>query len=85
MKVDEYLLEDGSSPYNDGLDVEAAAKVTTATVRMERGLNRQSNGLMELENTLLIGNPVIESIWHKTAKTSLFCWAAERRKGKTKT
>ena len=41
MKVDEYLLEDGSSPYKkwfDALDAKAAAKVTTAKVRMERGL-----------------------------------------------
>lgn len=41
MKVDEYLLEDGSSPYKkwfDALDADAAAKVTTAKVRMERGL-----------------------------------------------
>lgn len=41
MKVEEYLLEDGSSPYQkwfDALDAVAAAKVTTAKVRMERGL-----------------------------------------------
>lgn len=41
MKVEEYLLEDGSSPYQkwfDSLDAAAAAKVTTAKIRMERGL-----------------------------------------------
>lgn len=41
MKVEEYLLEDGSSPYKnwfDELDPQAAAKVTTAKLRMERGL-----------------------------------------------
>ncbi|MCA0312682.1 MAG: type II toxin-antitoxin system RelE/ParE family toxin [Candidatus Melainabacteria bacterium] len=41
MRVEEYLLEDGSSPYKtwfDDLDVKAAAKVTSAKVRMERGL-----------------------------------------------
>jgi len=41
MNVDEYLQEDGSSPYKkwfDSLDAEAAAKVTTAKVRMALGL-----------------------------------------------
>ena len=41
VKVEEYLREDGSSPYRvwfDSLDAEAAAKVTTAKLRMERGL-----------------------------------------------
>ena len=40
IKVEEYLHEDGSSPYKewfDGLDVHAAAKITTATVRLELG------------------------------------------------
>lgn len=42
MDIQEYLLEDGSSPYKkwfDDLDAEAAAKVVTAKLRMERGLN----------------------------------------------
>ncbi|MBS1991433.1 MAG: type II toxin-antitoxin system RelE/ParE family toxin [Cyanobacteria bacterium SZAS LIN-2] len=41
MDIQEYLLEDGSSPYKkwfDSLDPEAAAKVVTAKLRMERGL-----------------------------------------------
>ncbi|MBU6454930.1 MAG: type II toxin-antitoxin system RelE/ParE family toxin [Cyanobacteria bacterium REEB67] len=41
MKIQEYLQEDGSSPYKkwfDSLDAEAAAKVVTAKLRMERGL-----------------------------------------------
>lgn len=41
MRVQEYLKEDGSSPYAEwfeSLDPEAAAKVTTAKLRMERGL-----------------------------------------------
>ena len=41
MKVQEYLVEDGSSPYKkwfDALAAEPAAKVTTAKARMERGL-----------------------------------------------
>ncbi|MBX9573926.1 MAG: hypothetical protein K2X77_33835 [Candidatus Obscuribacterales bacterium] len=42
MKVDEYLLEDGSSPYKkwfDGLDVEAAAKVTHCYSAYRAGAN----------------------------------------------
>jgi putative addiction module killer protein len=38
--VKEYLRPDGSSPYRDwfdGLDAQAAAKVTTAKLRMELG------------------------------------------------
>ena len=40
IRVDEYLREDGSSPYKawfDGLDPRAAAKVTTAKLRLELG------------------------------------------------
>ena len=40
MKVVEYILEDGSSPYKkwfDELNPEAAAKVAVAKVRMELG------------------------------------------------
>ena len=40
IRVEEYLREDGSSPYGqwfDALDVRAAAKVTTAQLRIEMG------------------------------------------------
>jgi putative addiction module killer protein len=40
MRVEEYLKEDGSSPYQewfDSLDVQAAAKVTVAKSRLELG------------------------------------------------
>ncbi|NJR39850.1 MAG: type II toxin-antitoxin system RelE/ParE family toxin [Leptolyngbyaceae cyanobacterium CSU_1_4] len=40
MKVQEYLRDDGSSPYQkwfDSLDATAAAKVTVATSRLELG------------------------------------------------
>ena len=40
MVVNEYLREDGSSPYKrwfDSLDARAAAKVTTAKLRLELG------------------------------------------------
>ena len=41
MRVEEYIREDGSIPYKrwfDALDAEAAAKVTTAKLRIELGL-----------------------------------------------
>ena len=40
VRVQEYIRPDGSSPYRDwfdGLDAQAAAKVTTAKLRMELG------------------------------------------------
>jgi len=40
LLVEEYLLENGASPYKtwfDGLDAHAAAKVTTAKLRLELG------------------------------------------------
>lgn len=40
VRVEEYLREDGSSPYADwfnALDAQAAAKVTVAKLRMEQG------------------------------------------------
>jgi putative addiction module killer protein len=40
IRVQEYIREDGSSPYKswfDGLDAQAAAKVATATLRLAMG------------------------------------------------
>lgn len=40
IKVEEYLLQDGASPYQswfDSLDAQAAAKVVTAKLRLELG------------------------------------------------
>lgn len=40
ITVEEYLREDGSNPYKswfDSLDVQAAAKIVTATLRLEQG------------------------------------------------
>lgn len=40
IQVEEYIREDGSSPYQawfDGLDVQAAAKVAVAKVRLQLG------------------------------------------------
>ena len=40
IKVEEYIREDKSTPYKswfDSLDAQAAAKVATATLRMEMG------------------------------------------------
>jgi putative addiction module killer protein len=44
IKIEEYIREDGSNPYQmwfDGLDAQAAAKVTVAKTRM--GLGNTSN------------------------------------------
>jgi len=41
MNVEEYVLEDGTSPFKkwfDSLDAVAAAKVTAAQLRMEQGI-----------------------------------------------
>ena len=41
IRVEEYLREDGSSPYRrwfDGLEPQAAAKMNTAKLRLERGI-----------------------------------------------
>ena len=41
IRVEEYLREDGSSPYRrwfDGLDPQAAAKMSTAKLRLARGV-----------------------------------------------
>lgn len=40
IQVEEYLCEDGSNPYKtwfDGLDTQAAVKITTAKLRLELG------------------------------------------------
>jgi len=40
IRIEEYLREDGSNPYKrwfDSLDPQAAAKVTTAKLRLELG------------------------------------------------
>jgi hypothetical protein len=40
IRVEEYIRDDGSNPYQkwfDGLDSQAAAKVTTAKLRMTLG------------------------------------------------
>ena len=41
IRVEEYLREDGTSPYRrwfDGLDPQAAAKMSTAKLRLARGV-----------------------------------------------
>jgi hypothetical protein len=76
VKVEEYILEDGASPYRDwfdALDAEAAAKVTTAMVRMERGLIsaiKWFDGIGELGNSKSTGVLDIESTWQKLTTSS---------------
>ena len=70
--VREYIREDGSSPYTDwfnGLDPYAAAKVTTATVRLGLGILRTLRGsLVVLANMLSTGVQVIEFTWPAKVK-----------------
>ena len=47
VKVVEYVRADGSSPFRtwfDDLDAQAAAKVATATLRLELATRRTPNG-----------------------------------------
>lgn len=56
MKVQEYIREDGSNPYQkwfDGLDAIAAAKVTVAKSRLELGnIKSIKNGRKRLDKHL---------------------------------
>ena len=65
MKVQEYIREDGSNPYQkwfNSLNPKAAAKVSVAKVRLELGMYRMLNGLRVLVSTRLIGVPDTGSI-----------------------
>ncbi len=58
MKVTEYIKGDGANPFGrwfDNLDVQTAAKITTAIIRMELG---------NLSNVKGIGNGVFEYRMH---------------------
>lgn len=62
-KVEEYLRENGTSPYEEwfmSLDSVAAAKITTVKLKMEQGNLPMLSGFGALVNTSLIGGPVIE-------------------------
>ena len=65
IRVEEYVRPDGSTPYADwfdGLDAQAAAKVTTAKLRMELGNTSNVKWLRALVNTSSTGVQVTESI-----------------------
>ena len=65
IRVEEYVRPDGSSPYADwfdSLDAQAAAKVTTAKLRMELGNTSNVKWLRALVNTSSTGVRVTGSI-----------------------
>lgn len=65
IRVEEYVRPDGSSPYADwfdSLDAQAAAKVTTAKLRMELGNTSNVKWFAALVNTSSTGVQVTGSI-----------------------
>ncbi len=76
IKVEEYIREDESNPYKawfDTLDATAAAKVTTAKLRMELGNLSNIKWFGGMENTRLIGARDIASISPKRGINLSFC------------
>ena len=69
MRVKEYVAQDGSIPFKkwfDGLSSLAAAKISTALVRIELGNTpRTSNGSPVLECMSLIGDQDTASIFSR--------------------
>ena len=69
IRVEEYIRPDGSSPYRDwfdGLDAQAAAKVTTAKLRMELGNTSNVKWFSGIGEYVIAGVPVIGSTWRRT-------------------
>jgi hypothetical protein len=84
IRVEEYIRPDGTNPYKtwfDSLDPQAAAKVVTATLRLELGNTSKSNGSQVLVNMSSTGDLAIGSILLRTATLSLFCSVAARSAG----
>ena len=70
IRVEEYIRPDGSSPYRDwfdGLEAQAAAKVTTAKLRMELGNTSNVKWFSGIGEYVIAGVPVIGSTWRRTA------------------
>jgi hypothetical protein len=66
VKVAEYIREDGSNPFKawfDDLDAQAAAKVATATLRLEMGNTSNVKWIGTIGDTGSIGGQVIGFIW----------------------
>ena len=82
-RVEEYLREDGSSPYEEwflGLDTAAAAKITTVKYKMELGNLSNVKWFRGSVNTVLIGDQAIGSISVAMAKGSSSCLAGEQKR-----
>jgi hypothetical protein len=83
MRVLEYIREDGSSPYQkwfDGLNPNAAAKVTVENCAWSPETSQTSNGFPESANTELIGGRGTGFIWPKKVPGSSFCLGEAPRK-----
>src|SRR5580704_3315683 len=85
IRVEEYIRPDGSVPYKewfDSLDAQAAAKVTTANIRMELGNTSNVKWFSGIgEYVIDWGARVIGSILRKTANRLLCYLAAVPRDG----
>jgi putative component of toxin-antitoxin plasmid stabilization module len=83
MRVQEYIREDNSNPYQswfDSLDAIAAAKVAVAKTRLELG-NTSSIKWFDGIGEYRIGwGQVIEFTWLKMVSSLLSCLGVERRK-----
>lgn len=71
IRVEEYLREDGSNPckrWFDGLDARAAAKVTTAKLRMELGNTSNIKWFDGMGEYVIDWGRVTVSTWPRTVK-----------------
>jgi len=71
IRVEEYLKEDGSNPYKawfDSLDPRAAAKVTTAKLRLELGNISSAKWFDGLASTSSTGALATVCTWRRTVR-----------------
>ena len=69
IRVEEYIRPDGTNPYKawfDGLDVQAAAKVVTAKLRMELGHTSNIKWFAGIGEYVITRDRDIESISPRT-------------------
>lgn len=71
IKLEEYIRDDGANPYQtwfNGLDAQAAAKVTVAKTRLEQGNTSNVEWFRGIGEYRLTGGQVIASTSPKTAR-----------------
>jgi putative component of toxin-antitoxin plasmid stabilization module len=72
MKIQEYIRENGVSPFKtwfDSLNSPAAAKVTVALARLELGNTSNIKWLSGLGEYRIDGDPTIEFIFYKMGRS----------------